>query len=66
MDGSEWPPIEKATEHWAKNAKYYEFMDLDAPRIDFTGIASSCAVQSQMVELLTNSKRLLNRGSNSP
>jgi len=48
--GIEWPPIEKATEQWAKNAKDFEFLDLDAPRIDFTGIASSCAVQSQRVE----------------
>ncbi len=60
--GIEWPPIEKATEHWAKNAKDYEFLDLDAPRIDFTGIASSCAVQSQRVETPAQFEEALEKG----
>jgi thiamine pyrophosphate-dependent acetolactate synthase large subunit-like protein len=60
--GIEWPPFEKATEHWAKNAKDYEFLDLENPRIDFTGIASSCGVQSRRVETLEQLESALEDG----
>jgi thiamine pyrophosphate-dependent acetolactate synthase large subunit-like protein len=62
--GIEWPPIEKATEQWAKKAKDYEFLDLDAPRIEFTGIASSCAVQSQRVKTPKQFEEALEEGIN--
>ncbi len=60
--GIEWPPIEKATENWAKDAKDYEFLDLENPRIDFTGICSSCAVQSQRVETPEQFENALEEG----
>ena len=60
--GIEWPPLEKAPEQWAKNAKDYEFLDLDSPRIDFTGIASSCAVKSMRVETPAQFEEALEEG----
>ncbi len=46
----EWPPIEKATEHWAKTAGDYEFLDLENPRIDYTHMAAAFSVPSKRVE----------------
>lgn len=58
--GVEWPPIEKSPKHWAKNAKDYEFLDLDDPRIDFTGIAGSVGVSSARVENVEQLSSVLN------
>ena len=60
--GIEWPPIEKASEHWASNAKDYEFLDLDKPRIDFTGIASSCSVDSRKAETVQEFEEAMKLG----
>jgi thiamine pyrophosphate-dependent acetolactate synthase large subunit-like protein len=48
--GIEWPPIEKATEHWAKTAGDFEFLDLENPRIDYTHIAAAFLVSAKRVE----------------
>jgi len=47
--GIEWAPIERSTQHWAKNAGDFEFLDLDNPRIDFSKIGESMGVRSYRV-----------------
>ena len=42
----EWPPIERSSQHWAKQAGDYEFLDLDAPRIGFAKLAEAFNVHS--------------------
>ncbi len=60
--GIEWPPIEKATEHWAKKAKDYEFLDLENPKIDFTHIAASFSVPAKKVETPQQFEEALEEG----
>ncbi len=48
--GIEWSPIEKATEHWAKKARDFEFLDLENPRIDYTEMAAAFSVLSCRVQ----------------
>ncbi|MCW4030457.1 MAG: thiamine pyrophosphate-binding protein [Candidatus Bathyarchaeota archaeon] len=48
--GVEWSPIEKATEHWAKNAHDFEFLDLERPQIDYTAMAAAFSVLGCRVE----------------
>jgi benzoylformate decarboxylase len=58
----EWPPIEKATEHWAKTAGDYEFLDLENPRIDYTHIAAAFSVPSKRVETPQQFEEALTEG----
>lgn len=60
--GIEWPPIEMATEHWAKNAKDYEFLDLENPRIDYTHTAASFNVQTKRAETPKQLEEALEQG----
>jgi thiamine pyrophosphate-dependent acetolactate synthase large subunit-like protein len=48
--GIEWPPIEKATEHWAKTAGDFEFLDLENPRIDYVHLAEAFSVPAKRAE----------------
>lgn len=47
---AEWRPIAESTEHWAKTAGDYEFLDLENPRIDFSSVAKGFGVYSKKVE----------------
>lgn len=48
--GIEWPPIARSSQHWAKLASDFEFVDLDNPRIDFAQLAKAYSVHSQTVQ----------------
>lgn len=47
---AEWGPIETSSQHWAKDACDFEFLDLDRPKIDFASIARGFDVHSKKVE----------------
>jgi thiamine pyrophosphate-dependent acetolactate synthase large subunit-like protein len=60
--GIEWPPIERATEHWAKTAGDYEFLDLENPRIDYVHMAASFSVPAKRVETPQQFEEALDQG----
>jgi|ECHnycMinimDraft_1075156.scaffolds.fasta_scaffold00471_6 acetolactate synthase-1/2/3 large subunit len=47
--GIEWPAIERTTKQWAKKAHDFEFVDIDQPRIDFSGLAAAFSTHSAKV-----------------
>jgi thiamine pyrophosphate-dependent acetolactate synthase large subunit-like protein len=60
--GIEWPPIERATEHWAKKAGDFEFLDLENPRIDYVRMADSFSVPAKRVETPQQFEETLEQG----
>jgi thiamine pyrophosphate-dependent acetolactate synthase large subunit-like protein len=60
--GIEWPPIERATEHWAKKAGDFEFLDLENPRIDYVRMADSFSVLAKRVETPQQFEETLEQG----
>ncbi len=47
--GIEWPPILRSSQHWARDAADFEFVDLDRPRINFAKIGEAFGVKSYRV-----------------
>lgn len=47
---AEWRPIETSSQHWAREAGDFEFLDLDKPKIDFSSVARGFDVYSKIVE----------------
>jgi acetolactate synthase I/II/III large subunit len=47
---AEWLPIADSTEHWAKRAGDFEFLDLENPKIDFASIARGFSAYSKHIE----------------
>jgi thiamine pyrophosphate-dependent acetolactate synthase large subunit-like protein len=66
--GVEWPAICRTSQHFAKNANDFEFVDLDNPRMDFQKLAEAFKVQSVRVQnirdLTTSLPDLLKRVKN--
>jgi acetolactate synthase I/II/III large subunit len=60
--GIEWPPIEKATEHWAKTAGDFEFLDLENPRIDYVHLAEAFSVPAKRAETPQQFEEALKEG----
>jgi thiamine pyrophosphate-dependent acetolactate synthase large subunit-like protein len=60
--GIEWPPIEMATEHWAKAAGDFEFLDLENPRIDYVHLAQAFSVEAKRVETPQQFEEALQEG----
>lgn len=49
---AEWHPIADSSQHWAKKAGDFEFLDLENPRIDFRSIAAGFGVYAERIESL--------------
>jgi acetolactate synthase I/II/III large subunit len=47
---AEWQPIETSSQHWARDAGDFEFLDLDKPKIDFCPIAKGFGVFAERIE----------------
>jgi len=47
---AEWQPIESSSQHWARDAGNFEFLDLENPRIDYQSVARGFGVYAKRVE----------------
>ncbi|MBI3024007.1 MAG: hypothetical protein HYY68_09850 [Thaumarchaeota archaeon] len=47
---AEWTPIEESSQHWARDSRDFEFLDIDQPRIDFCQLARAFAVETMLVK----------------
>ncbi len=56
---AEWHPIATSSQHWARDAGDFEFLDLDKPRIDFSSIAGGFGVYSRKINSLEELEREL-------
>jgi acetolactate synthase-1/2/3 large subunit len=46
---AEWHPIRDSSQHWARDAGDFEFLDVDKPKIDFSSIARGFGVESRTI-----------------